>query len=122
MSDVTLAAPFNEGLACNELRYQICCDCQTAQTLARYACRVCGSSNLEWRTASGLGTIYAVTMVSRAPADEFRALLPYTLVIVELDEGPRLMGHASAGVAIGERVEAEFFMLGERKLVRFRPQ
>jgi uncharacterized OB-fold protein len=122
MNDISLAAAFNEGLACGELRYQSCSDCAAAQTLAHYACRLCGSTHLEWRTASGLGTIYAVTMVARAPSAEFRALAPYTLVIVELDEGPRLMGHASAGVTIGERVTAEFFVFGERHLLRFRPQ
>ena len=53
--------------------------------------------------------------------EEFRALAPYTLAIVELDEGPRLMGHAVPGVAIGDRVRAEFFAFAGRKLVRFRP-
>lgn len=121
MAAAPLTAPFLEGLACGELRYQACLACGAPQTLARYACRACGSTRLEWRRAAGRGTVYATTTVTRAPSEEFRALAPYTLAIVELDEGPRLMGHAPAGVAIGDRVVAEYFALGGRNLVRFRP-
>ena len=51
--------------------------------------------------------------------DDFRALAPYTLVIVELDEGPRLMGHADASIDIGQRVRAGFFEHQNRTLLRF---
>lgn len=121
MAAPSLAAPFVEGLARGELRYQACAACGAPQTLARYACRSCGATRLEWRTAAGRGTVYAVTVVARAPSEEFRALAPYTLAIVELDEGPRLMGHAAPGVAIGDRVRAEVFAFAGRDLVRFRP-
>jgi uncharacterized OB-fold protein len=121
MPPPSLSAPFLEGLERSELRYQRCVDCGAPQTLARYACRQCGATRLEWRTAGGLGTVYAATVVARAPSAEFRALAPYTLAIVELDEGPRLLGHAAPGVAIGDRVRAEFFAFAGHKLVRFRP-
>lgn len=119
MPPPSLSAPFLEGLARGELRYQRCADCDAPQTLARYACRQCGGTRLEWRTAAGLGTVYAVTVVARAPSEAFRALAPYTLTIVELDEGPRLMGHAAPGVAIGDRVRAGYFTFGGHTLVRF---
>ncbi len=116
-----LAAPFVEGLAQHALRFQRCADCEAAQTLARYACTNCGSSRLAWNTAAGTGSVHAVTVVSRAPSDEFRALAPYTLVLVTLDEGPRLMGHALPGVQIGQRVAAGFFEHHGRVLLRFSP-
>ena len=62
------------------------------QPLERHACRTCGSLQLHWREASGLATVDAVTEISRAPTDAFRALAPYTLVLATLDEGPRVMG------------------------------
>lgn len=120
MATATLSAPYLDGLARGELRYQACLECGAPQTLARYACRACGSVRLEWRKATGRGTVYATTVVARAPSEEFRALAPYTLAIVELDEGPRLMGHATTGIAIGDRVVAEYFAFGGRNLVRFR--
>jgi uncharacterized protein len=114
-----LSAPFAEGLQRGEIRYQGCSTCGAAQTLARYACRACGSTELQWRTASGAGRVYSVTIVARAPSDEFRPLAPYALAIVELDEGPRLMGHASRDARIGDRVIAGFFDFGGRRLIRF---
>jgi uncharacterized protein len=114
-----LSAPFVEGLDRGELRYQACLHCGAAQTLPRYACRMCGGTRLEWRVASGRGTVYATTVVMRAPSDDFRPLAPYTLALVELEEKARLMGHAEPGIAIGDRVAADFFKHGERTLVRF---
>jgi uncharacterized OB-fold protein len=64
--------------------------------------------------------VYSRTEVTRAPSQAWRALVPYTIVIVELDEGPRLMGHAESGLAIGDRVEAGFFEFEGRTLLRFR--
>ncbi|WP_198085801.1 Zn-ribbon domain-containing OB-fold protein [Variovorax sp. E3] len=116
-----LAAPFVEGLADRELRFQSCSDCGHAQTLAHYACAHCGSTRLAWQTARGTATVHAVTVVSRAPSDEFRALAPYTLVLVTLDEGPRLMAHAEPGVRIGDRVSAGYFAHAGHVLVRFAP-
>ena len=116
----SLATPYLEGLQRGELRYQACVACGSAQTLARYACRRCGSEQLEWRKSAGRGIVYAVTVVARAPTEEWRALAPYTLALVDLDEGPRLMGHAEAGTAIGDRVAASYFDLAGRRLLRFR--
>lgn len=116
-----LAGPFVEGLARHELRFQRCNACGTPQTLARHACARCGSESLAWETARGTATLHAVTVVSRAPSDAFRALAPYTLVIAQLDEGPRLMAHAMPGARIGDRVTAGFFVHDGRTLVRFSP-
>ena len=113
------SAPFLEGLQNSVIRYQACTACGAAQTLARYACRSCGSTELQWRTARGAGRVYSVTTVARAPSDEFRPLAPYALAIVELDEGPRLMGHATLDARIGDRVIAGFFDFGGRRLIRF---
>ncbi|HRO59598.1 MAG TPA: OB-fold domain-containing protein [Burkholderiaceae bacterium] len=114
-----LSAPFTEGLRLGVLRYQRCTACGCAQTLVRYACRHCGNEGLAWHDAAGSATVRAVTVVMRAPSDEFRPLAPYTLVLVELDEGPRLMGHAAPGMQIGDRVRAGFFEHRGGRLIRF---
>lgn len=114
-----LAAPFVDGLARGELCYQCCSGCGAAQSPARFACHACGSSELHWRTASGRGRIHAITVVQRAPTEEFRALAPYALALVELDEGFRVMGHAEPPLPIGTPVVAEFFTVGSRRLLRF---
>lgn len=114
-----LAGPYIEGLARNVICYQQCASCGRAQTLARYACHHCGAQALSWRDALGRGTVQATTVVARAPSDDFRPLVPYTLVLVQLDEGTRLMAHASPDVCIGARVQAGFFQHHGRRLVRF---
>ncbi len=116
-----LSAPFTDGLRQGVVRYQRCAACGHAQTLARHACQRCGHEDLRWHDAAGTATVRAATVVARAPSDDFRPLAPYTLVIAELDEGPRLMGHALPGVRIGQRVRAGFFEHQGRALLRFTP-
>lgn len=111
--------PYTEGLAAGVVRYQACETCGAWQPLQRHACRTCGSTQLAWRDAHGQATVYAVTEVFRAPTEAFQALVPYTLVLATLDDGPRVMGHADPGIAIGDRVRAGVFHLDGQPLLRF---
>ncbi len=120
MSDPT-AHPFSAGLAQGRVRVQRCGGCGGALTGQRLACPHCGGTDLPWCDASGTGTVYAVTTVHRAPTDAWRALAPYTLVLVDLDEGPRLMAHGTPGLAIGARVVAVAVVLAGQPLLRFQP-
>lgn len=115
----SLAQPYLDGLVHHQIRFQSCTTCGRAQTFAHDACEHCGAERLEWKTSSGRGRVHAVTVVSRAPSDAFRALAPYTLVVVEMQEGARVMGHAAAGVRIGESVVASYFDHLGQNLIRF---
>lgn len=115
------ASPFAQGLAAGVLRYQRCAGCGAAQTGQRFACTTCGSRQLAWWDAAGTGTVFSVSTVHRAPADAWRALAPYTLVLVDLDEGPRVMAHGTPGLVIGMRVLAQPVVLAGQALVRFSP-
>lgn len=44
----------------------------------------------EWVEASGKGTLYSFTVVERTLHPQFRALAPFILAIVDLDEGVRM--------------------------------
>lgn len=73
---------------------------------------------LEWIEAKGTGTIYT-WVIGRAPfLPAFEKLLPLVMVVVELDEGPRLVGYMVGcrpdEVAIGKRVQVVFEPLTER--------
>lgn len=103
------------------LRYQRCLACGAAQTLRRFACVRCGHEHLQWNEACGRGIVHAITVVSRAPSEEFRGLAPYALLLVTLEEGPRVMGHGLPGMAIGQPVLATFFEHAGRPLICFRP-
>jgi uncharacterized OB-fold protein len=116
-----LAAHFWDGCAAGELRYQRCGACSALQPYPRPFCVRCGAAGPAWLTALGKGTVYAVTRVERAPSDEFRTLAPYFIVLVDLDEGCRMMAHGAPGLAIGDGVRVCFFEHGGRFLPRFEP-
>ena len=65
-----------------------------------------GADDLEWVEASGAGSVYAVTVVSRKPERGG----DYNIAIVELNEGPRMMtrvvGVEPGDVYIGMKVRA----------------
>jgi len=120
-NDKALSFAYVDGLAHGVVRYQRCAACNAAQRLARFACTACGSRDVRWHDASGRGTVFAVSRVHRAPTEAFKALAPYDLVLVDLAEGARVMGHASAGLAIGDAVRAEVFRVADHDLLRFTP-
>jgi uncharacterized protein len=113
-----LAAHFWQGCALSELRYQRCRACGAAQFHPRRFCARCGGTP-DWAVAQGLGTVYAVTRVTRAPTPDFARLAPYDILLVDLDEGFRMMAHGAPGLRIGERVRLDFDRRGERALPRF---
>lgn len=121
MTATSLAAPFLAGLADDRIRFQRCGACGKAQRLARYACTACGATDLRWEDATGRGTVFAVTEVKRAPTDAFRALVPYRIALIDLDEGARLMAHAQPGLSVGDRVSLSVYRLGEQALIRAAP-
>ena len=49
-----------------------------------------GRRNLEWREASGKGTVYTYTVSRRAPPP-FKNVSPFVIATVELPEGVRIM-------------------------------
>ncbi|MDN5843099.1 MAG: OB-fold domain-containing protein [Alcaligenaceae bacterium] len=115
----TLSQPFLDGLAKGTLRYQVCKHCKAAQSLARWVCFKCGGDEIEWRDASGTGGVIAVTIISRAPSDSFRGLVPYALAMVQLDQGPRVMGHIDKNAQVRDRVAFSVFQHDGRPLVKF---
>jgi uncharacterized OB-fold protein len=116
-----LARHYRDGCAAGELRLQRCSACRARQFFARPFCVACGAGDVAWEVARGTGTVYAVTRVERAPSDEFRALAPYTIVLVDLDEGVRMMAHGAHGLCIGDRVAVRFFVHDGGALPRFVP-
>ncbi len=85
---------YNEALKENRLLGLKCAGCQAVTTPPRMVCRLCQSPELEIVPLSGRGTVQTFTAVFVA-AEGRQDELPYTIVLVELDEGPWLMGNLS---------------------------
>jgi uncharacterized OB-fold protein len=96
------------------LLYEACPRCGKASYFRRGFCPRCGATPVDTKTAAGGGTVYAVTTVARAPSPEWKALAPYSIVLVDLDEGVRAMTHGTPGLAIGDRVRVGFRPIGDR--------
>jgi uncharacterized OB-fold protein len=88
--------------------YQSCAVCGTLQYFRRSFCVACGAADPVEKRASGAGKIYATSLVCRAATPETRAHVPYTIVLVDAEEGFRMMAHGDNDLAIGDRVTAGF--------------
>jgi len=73
---------------------------------------------LEWFEASGRGTVYTYVIGSEPFLPAFRHLLPHVMVVVQLAEGVRIVGHmigcAPEAMSIGMPVRVAFKRLTER--------
>ena len=83
--------------------YQHCGSCGHDQAFARRFCVKCLGSELEWRHAEGSGTAVACTTLHRAPTPDWKTRLPYTIALVDLAEGPRVMALADSALRPGDR-------------------
>ncbi|VIO73054.1 Zn-ribbon domain-containing OB-fold protein [Bradyrhizobium ivorense] len=99
--------------------YQTCSACGARQYFRRSFCAACGSLDLAEHRASGAGTVYATSLVCRAATPATRAHVPYNIVLVDADEGFRMMAHGDNDLAIGDKVAARFTQFAGRLVPYF---
>ncbi|MBQ0725569.1 MAG: OB-fold domain-containing protein [Cycloclasticus sp.] len=80
-----------DGLKNGKLLLQHCDDCGHVQYYQQGMCRLCQSTKLRHQAASGKGTIYSYSVVYRAPGPAFKDDVPYAVLLVQLEEGPRMI-------------------------------
>lgn len=107
-----LTQPFWQGAKEHQLRLQRCDDCGTFRFTPKEVCPNCFSVKATWTPVSGAGTVYSYSTVYRGPNPPFQADVPYTIVMVDLAEGPRIMSHLvdcpPDRVRVGMRVQVVF--------------
>ncbi len=93
--------PFWEAQDRHELCFQRCAQCGHVRYPVGPLCPECRSFDFEWSQSSGKGVIYSYTVVRHQTHPAFPA--PYTVLLVELEEGPRLIAQLRApeGAAFG---------------------
>jgi uncharacterized protein len=95
-------AVYEARLEQGELAYQWSLEANRAVFYPRVLCPFTGSDRLEWRISTGLGTVYATTVVHP------REGAPYNVALIDCDEGFRLMSRVEDvppdEVTIGMRV------------------
>ena len=98
-----LSRPFWEAASRHELVLQRCAECANHELVPRPFCVLCGSDRVEWVRAGGTGIVYSTTTVRIEISSDFQP--PYAVALVDLDEGPRMLGLVDGkGCAIGDPV------------------
>ena len=120
---VDVAKPFYEGMQNHQVLIQQCQSCETYLPPAQAVCDECGSDKLEWLESTGEGEIYSYVVFHRSFHPYFDDKIPYTVVLIELDEGPRVMGHLEFGsnqkYKVGSKVVASFKTIDEKNELLF---
>jgi len=118
--------PYWEASKRHELLLQQCQECGHYRYPPGETCPSCLSDRLEWVKASGRGVVYTWTVFHQLYHPAFEKDVPYAVVAVELDEGPRLLTNLVdckvEAINIGMPVEVVFDDVTEEiTLPRFRP-
>jgi uncharacterized protein len=114
--------PFWNALRERKLVLPWCLECKRPHLPPGPVCPFCFSERLEWRQASGRGRISTWTVVHKTWFPAFAEDIPYNVVQVELEEGPRLtanvVGLPNERLKVGLSVVIDF---DDVSLPRFRP-
>jgi len=116
---------FWEATKRHELRLQRCDACGRFRYPPAPVCPRCLSESAEWTRVSGRGTVTTFIVMHKVYFPAFAGDVPYNVVQVELEEGPRLTANLvdvpNDQIEVGMRVEAVFDdVTPEITLPRFR--
>lgn len=101
------SAAFFDAAAEDRLVIRRCADCNQALPPEAVVCTTCAGTGLEWLSAAGTGVLASYSVVHRAPHPAYR--VPYTVGVVELDEGPWIYARVKAeSPHVGMPVRARF--------------
>jgi uncharacterized OB-fold protein len=117
--------PFWDGVNQGELRLLRCDDCGFVIFPPRSFCPKCAGRKVQWFRASGRGTLYSYVIHHR-PVPGYTP--PYSIAVVQLEEGPRMMTNivncpqTPEAMELDMPVEVVFTPIGEGlSLPQFQP-
>lgn len=100
------AQPYFDAAAQGRLQIRHCAACARAHHPPRAICPHCHSDRTDWKTSTGLGTVYSSSTLRRGTP------VPYCVAYVTLDEGVTMMsnlvGFGSPTPPPGTRVRVRF--------------
>jgi uncharacterized OB-fold protein len=120
-------APFFEAARRRQLVVQRCAGCGTFRFPARAICSRCLGRESAWVPVSGRGTVFSYTVMHQAAHPGFAAEVPYPVVVIELEDGVRMLSNLidcpRGDIRIGLPVQVTFDDVGpDVTLPKFRPQ
>ncbi len=104
--------PFWTAAHEGRLVMQQCAACGHIRNPIQALCPVCISPDFGWAELSGRGEVFAKVVYQRAFNPAWAADIPYNLVLVQLDEGPRMysnvIGTPNDEIRVGDRLRVAF--------------
>ena len=82
---------FWNGCKQHLLKIQKCGSCGFVRFPPSFICPRCHSTETEWISASGKGSVYSFTVNHVAFHPAFQEDLPYVVAVVKLEEGPHML-------------------------------
>jgi hypothetical protein len=121
-----LSRPFWQAARAHHLVLPRCEGCQTLRAHFERWCAVCGDEHFQWERLSGRGKVWSHCIFHRIYFPSSDLKVPYNVVVVALEEGPRLIsnivGIDSQFIEIDMPVIVHFEdMTEEISLVKFKP-
>lgn len=119
--------PFWEAARRRELQLQRCRGCHMAWYPPGPVCPRCWSREHDWAPVSGRGKVTSWVVFHQVYFEYFKDKVPYNVVQVELEEGPRLLsnlvGARNDEIFVGMPVEVCFEDVADKvTLPMFRPR
>ena len=104
------SAPFWEAASRHLLVVQRCASCGAFRHPPRPMCPACNSFSHEWVPVSGRGRVWSWVIAHPPVLPAFADRVPYNVVVVELDEGVRMVGNLldEGDIVEGMPVEVTF--------------
>ncbi|HEY0229598.1 MAG TPA: OB-fold domain-containing protein [Mycobacterium sp.] len=109
--DDPLAGPFFEAASEGRLVVQRCTTCAALRWPPLAGCPECRGRDAGWVDVAPTGTVWSYVVYHRAFQPELAGQIPYIVAMIELDDGPYMIGrliHAEKSPAVGDRAVAEF--------------
>lgn len=95
---------------------QTCASCRLQTHPPRLYCPRCFSGEWAFESVSGHGTVYSFTVSHYSVEPYWKERLPFATVVVELDEGPRVVAAGRGwtdGITVGSAVRVIVEQLSE---------
>ena len=115
------SAPFWAALRERRIVLQCCRECGRHRFPPVPACPYCGARPCTEVDVAGGGRVYSWIRVHRALTPAMADEVPYTVAVIELVAGPRLLARLDGrpAVRIGDRVEPRFVDHGDWTELRY---
>ena len=105
-----------DAAARGKLLIKHCPACNRSLAPGAELCDNCFGTDLEWKEASGKGTVYSFIINHQVNHPGFAGVVPYNIVVVELAEGPRLNGNYAGPndeIEVDMPVQVTFEQIGD---------